>query len=72
MNMVQYSILILVVGFLLIGFILYLAYKVAEHKDKKAEEKRRVTDNSKWLVFALSLEFVLTLWWAMPKANICN
>ena len=47
MSMQQYSILILVVGFLLIGFILYLAYKVAEHKDKQAEAKRRVTDNSK-------------------------
>jgi large-conductance mechanosensitive channel len=45
--MQQYSLLILVVGFLLIGFILYLAYKVAEYKDKQAEEKHRVTDNSK-------------------------
>lgn len=47
MNMQQYSLLILVVGFLLIGFILYLAYKVAEHKDKKADERRRAIDNSK-------------------------
>jgi multisubunit Na+/H+ antiporter MnhC subunit len=47
MSMQQYSILILVVGFTFIGFILYLAYKVAEHKDKKADERRRVTNNSK-------------------------
>lgn len=47
MSMQQYSILILVVGFTLIGFILYLAYKVAERKDKKAEERRRATTNSK-------------------------
>jgi hypothetical protein len=47
MSMLQLSLLILLVGFVLIGFILYLAYRVAEYKDKQAEAKRRVTDNSK-------------------------
>lgn len=35
MTITQISILILVVGFLLIGLVLFAAYKVAEHKDKR-------------------------------------
>jgi hypothetical protein len=37
MTMIQNSILILVVGFILIGIVLFAAYKVAEHKDMKRD-----------------------------------
>jgi hypothetical protein len=37
MTMIQISILISVVGFILIGLVLFAAYKVAEHKDKKRD-----------------------------------
>ncbi len=39
MTMQQISILILVVGFALIGLILFTAYKVAEYKDMKKIHK---------------------------------
>jgi len=39
MTMQQISILILVVGFTLIGLILFAAYKVAEYKDMKKMHK---------------------------------
>lgn len=39
MTMQQISILILVVGFALIGLILFAAYKVAEYKDMKKIHK---------------------------------
>jgi hypothetical protein len=37
---IQISILILVVGFILIGLVLFAAYKVAEHKDMKRDQLR--------------------------------
>ena len=47
MSMLQLSLLILLVGFVLIGFILYLAYRVAEYKDRKVCEQLRVDNSSK-------------------------
>ncbi len=39
MAMIQISILISVVGFILIGLVLFAAYKVAEHKDMKRDSQ---------------------------------